>query len=192
MSSICWVTWCQIQLVLCVSFFCDLKYNLLLGFSWQLPYLWMYLFLICNWTKHSPTRMSVLPPASKIVLLHLISLGLFFLIYWKNHCDITLIDTLVLYSASITVLFTLTLYNIAAVWVYLIYGWHPWWLSLVESESELSFAKLHGSDELFCLLYWVCGFLGFVRKSCFIDGNAALLGIPQNSLLVFSCNVSSI
>ena len=31
----------------------------------------------CNWTKHSPTGMSVPPPAPEIFLLHLINFGLF-------------------------------------------------------------------------------------------------------------------
>ena len=68
-------------------------------------------FLICNWMKHSLTAMSVPPPASKIILLHLINSGLF-LNLLKNHFDITLIDTPVSYSALTSVLLTLILYII--------------------------------------------------------------------------------
>ena len=70
------------------------------------------LFLISNWMKHHPTRISVPPPAPEIVLLHLINLGLYFNLL-KHHCDITLIDAPISYNDSIFILFILTLYNIA-------------------------------------------------------------------------------
>ena len=68
-------------------------------------------FLICNWTKHSPTGESVPPPAPEIVLLHLINFGLFFNLS-KNCFDITLIDTSVSYSTSTSALMTLILYKV--------------------------------------------------------------------------------
>ena len=52
------------------------------------------------------------PPASEIDQLHFINFGLFSNLL-ENQCDITLINASVSYNASIFLLFTLSLYNIA-------------------------------------------------------------------------------
>ena len=79
------------------------------------------LFLICNWTKHLPTGMSIPPPAPEIVLLHLINFGLDFVIYEKiimtSHSLMHLYHTVLL-----SLYYLLNFIQYCTVRVYFIYG----------------------------------------------------------------------
>ena len=66
---------------------------------------------ICSWIKHSLTGTSASPSGPEIFLLHGISLGLYGNLL-KDHLDTTLVDAPVSYTASTTMLLTLTLYRI--------------------------------------------------------------------------------
>ena len=117
--------------------------------------------------KHSPTGMSVPPPASEIFLLHLINFGLF-LNLLKKHFDITLIDTPASYSASTSVLLTLVLYSIA--------------VSEFTSSMVMFFMNLSSQSEsklvsMSCIALMSCSacFIGYVDSLDLLESATSLI-----------------
>ena len=113
-------------------------------------------------------------PTPETVLLHLINFGLFFNLL-KNHSDITLIDAPVSYNASIFVLFTLNLYNIAL---------SEFTSSMVTSLMIVSSQLESEPVSLSCIPLMSCSACSMeyidswgLLDSSFVDRNVALLGI---------------